>query len=87
MALVVSPEYGYVIATAVATCFQYSLQAAGVAKIRYTAINREYLEKHFSAENEGKCPHPAPSTNVDHIRYRLIYSIHFFFFYTCTYFA
>ncbi len=62
MALVVSPEYGYVIATAVATCFQYSLQAFGVSKIRYTAMNREYLEKHFSAENEGEYPCPSALT-------------------------
>jgi hypothetical protein len=54
MALVVSPDYGYVIAAAIATCFQYSLQAAGVAKARYSAMTREYLDKHFSAENEGK---------------------------------
>lgn len=75
MALVVSPEYGYVIATAVATCFQYTLQAAGVAKIRYSAMNREYLDKHFSAENEGKYPYPAASTKVEYLKYRHIYSI------------
>lgn len=44
MALVVSPEYGYVIATAVATGIQYRLQALGVAKIRYAAMTREYIE-------------------------------------------
>lgn len=54
MALVVSPEYGYVIATAVATGIQYRLQALGVAKIRYAAMTREYIEKNFPAENEGK---------------------------------
>ena len=53
MALVIPPEYGYVIATAVATGFHYSLQAFGVAKIRYSAMTREYFEKNFSAENEG----------------------------------
>ena len=53
MALVITPEYGYVIATAVATGFHYSLQAFGVAKIRYSTMTREYFEKNFSAENEG----------------------------------
>lgn len=53
MALVVSPEYGYCIAIAVATGFHYTMQTVGVAKVRYSAMSREYFEKHFAAENEG----------------------------------
>jgi hypothetical protein len=53
MPLVIPPEYGYVIATTIATGFQYSFQAIGVAKLRYAAMTRKYLEKNFSAENEG----------------------------------
>jgi hypothetical protein len=54
MALVVCPDYGYVIATAVATGFHYHLQTIGVAKIRYAAMTHEYLEKNVPDENEGK---------------------------------
>mmetsp|Transcript_13615 Transcript_13615/g.19518 ORF Transcript_13615/g.19518 Transcript_13615/m.19518 type:complete len:171 (+) Transcript_13615:131-643(+) len=53
MALVVSPEYGYCIAIAVATGFHYTMQTVGVAKARYSAMSREYFEKHFAAENEA----------------------------------
>ena len=52
-ALVVAPEYGYVIATAIATGFHYNMQGMGVSMIRYKVMDREYITKNFAAEDDG----------------------------------